>query len=220
LKRSTSRSIAQELEESYASERARLERELTNATAAAEPVRHALLFGTGTELEDAVALVLRDAGFDVTALDQALGATVSADLLASCGGERRLIEVKSASGNAGEALVEQLQRHLRTWDELRPDDPVGGGALVVNHQQRTDPGARSPDVYTRPEFVASLPVRVTSSLQLFDWWRHSDWTSIRAAVLGEPLETPTLQSAALDRDALPPAGGTGRSRRSRLKPNG
>ena len=105
----------------------------------ADPVRYGLLFGTGDELEDAVAAVLQAAGFTTVNLDDELGDSKSADLLATYGAERRMIEVKSAAGNAPEKLVSALERHLATWPSLRPDEPIGAGVLVVNHQHRKDP---------------------------------------------------------------------------------
>ncbi|OII62113.1 hypothetical protein BJP40_03645 [Streptomyces sp. CC53] len=152
---SSARTALEELERYYAAEKARLKVEQTRAKEAAEPLRNGLLFGTGSELEDAVAVVLRAAGFDVTNLDEELG-TKSADLLAVLGKETCLVEVKSQGGQAGEALVAALQRHLDTWPKLRPDRPVTRGALVVNHQHKLDPAQRTRDVYTRAEFVATL----------------------------------------------------------------
>ncbi|WP_435059319.1 hypothetical protein [Streptomyces sp. bgisy060] len=180
---SSARTALEELERHYAVEKARLEAEQTRAKEAAEPVRNGLLFGTGSELEDAVAVVLRAAGFDITNLDEELG-TKSADLLAVLGEETCLVEVKSQSGQAKEALVAALQRHLDTWPELRPNRPVTRGALIVNHQQRLDPAQRTREVYARAEFVATLQHPVIPAIGLFDWWRTEDWAAVRAAVLG------------------------------------
>jgi hypothetical protein len=168
----------------HAEEQARLEGELQRAHSAAEGVRYGLLYGTGRELVDAVDAVLKDAGFTTVNLDERLGETRSADLLAIFQQQRRLIEIKSTGGKASEALVGDLERHLATWPELRPQEPVGGGALIVNHQHKLEPHQRSPQVYSRPEFVAALTLPVISTRALFDWWRVSDWTSIRAALLG------------------------------------
>lgn len=179
------RQALEQLETSFAQQRRELEDHLAEATAHAEPIRNGLLYGTGAELEDTVATVLEAAGLKVVKIDELLGETSSADLLVSYGERRRLIEVKSASGNAAETLVGQLETHLRTWPQLRPADPVDGGVLVVNHQHRTEPGERSASVYARPEFVAALTVLVLSTRQLFDWWRASDWAAIRQAVFGD-----------------------------------
>lgn len=170
------------LEAEYERERRRLEGDLAQATADAGPIRDGLLYGTADVLEDAVAAVLTAAGLDVINLDEELGDTVSADLLVTYKGERRLMEIKSASGAANEKLVAALDRHLDTWPQLKPGLPVDGGVLVVNHQHRLDPAERSAEVYSRPEFVASLRAPVVSSRQLFDWWRVSDWAAIREAV--------------------------------------
>lgn len=140
-----------DLDATYAQERRLLEAQLEEARAEAEPMRNGLLYGAGAELEHAVATVLEAAGLVVVSLDELLGDTTSADLLASYGPERRLVEIKSASGNAGESLVGQLERHLQTWPQLRPDEPVAGGVLVVNHQYRLEPAERTPSVYVRQE---------------------------------------------------------------------
>jgi hypothetical protein len=61
------------METRHAEERAHLEGALADARQAAEPVRDGLFYGTGDTLVDAVAAVLRDAGFDVVNLDEELG---------------------------------------------------------------------------------------------------------------------------------------------------
>lgn len=149
----SARQAIADLDARYEQERRRLEEELERARAIAEPVRQALPYATGAELVDAVSTVLTAAGCASVDIDDLLGRTASADLLVSYGTARRLVEVKSAGGNAPEKLVGALERHLKTRPQLRPDDPVEGGALVVNHQHRSDPQKRSAEVYTRPEFV-------------------------------------------------------------------
>jgi hypothetical protein len=182
------RSALDELDARYSRERHRLEGRLGEAKARADPMRDGLLYGTGADLENAVASALEAAGLTVLKVDELLGKTASADLLVSHGSEQRLIEVKSVSRNAPESFVGDLERHLRTWPQLRPDDPVTGGALVVNHQHQLDPAERSASVYARPEFVAMIAVPIVATRQLFDWWRKSEWASIRQAVLGQPVE--------------------------------
>ncbi|MFK4042277.1 hypothetical protein ACI2LC_41315 [Nonomuraea wenchangensis] len=176
--------------------------------AAAEPIRYSLLYGTGAELEDAVAAVLRAAGFATINLDDELGASKSADLLATYGSERRMIEVTSAAGNASEKLVGALERHLATWPSLRPNEPVGGGVLVVNHQHRKDPSNRSARVYERSEFVDSLKVMVFSSRDLFTWWAGANWVAVRNAILGAASVThpsaPALPPSAVAEGDAPP----------------
>jgi hypothetical protein len=179
-----------DLRDEYEEARQRIESRLHETTAAADPIRNGLLYGTGAELERAVAATLIAAGFTVTELDAHLGDTSSADLLASYGPDRRLVEVKSASGSPSESLVTTVQRHLQTWPELSPDEPVGGGALIVNHQHRREPSDRTPAVYSRPEFVAALTMPVLSTLQLFHWWRDSDWAALRNAVLAQTTSDP------------------------------
>jgi hypothetical protein len=187
----------EELKATFVEQQRELEGQLQQATTKAEPIRSGLLYGTGAELENAVAAVLDAAGTNVVKVDELLGDTTSADLLVSLAGKRRLIEVKSASSRATETLVRQLETHLHTWPQLRPDEPVDGGVLIVNHQYRLPPNERSTAVYTRPEFVAALTTPVLSTRQLFDWWRESNWPAIREAVLGdttgaerEPAEPP------------------------------
>lgn len=191
------------LEAQYAGEMQRIKEELHRAEAAANPIRYALLYGTGGELVKAVATVLTRAGLHAIDLDEELGATSSADLLVTDGARQLLIEVKAASGAAGEQLVSHLERHLTTWPQLRPDSPVDGGVLIVNHQHRVHPAERTARVFSRPEFVASLNMPVISSFELFNWWRRSDWASIRDGVVGiersaidptSTLDEPTAQT--------------------------
>jgi hypothetical protein len=56
--------------------------------------------------------------------------------------------------------------------------------LVVNHQHAQHPAQRTPRVYSRPEFVATLRLLVVSTLELFYWWRDENWNAIRACILG------------------------------------
>lgn len=202
-----------ELATRYATEKLRFEQDLREAQTRAEPVRYGLLYGTGAQLVHAVAEVLTAAGLRTVDLDEELGATKSADLLVSSGGPpQRLVEVKAASGAAQEHLVGHLQRHLDTWPQLRPDEPVTGGVLVVNHQHKLHPSERAAHVYSRPEFVAALSVTVVSTLELFRWWRAADWTAIRTAVLGTDPRPATTPAAPVE-DAVGPAMPPSRSRR-------
>ncbi|MGW3308352.1 hypothetical protein ACWDG9_17400 [Streptomyces sp. NPDC001073] len=183
----SARQALDELEAQYAEEKQRLEQTLREADEKAKPVRYGLLYGSGSELSDAVAQVLTAAGLSAVDLDEELGGTKSADLLVSAeGAPARLVEVKGVSGPAQENYIGQLQRHLETWPQLRPDIPVSHGVLIVNHQHKLHPSERSADVYMRPEHLASLaslPVTVISAVQLFNWWRAGDWAAIRSAVL-------------------------------------
>lgn len=152
-------------------------------------MRYDILFGSGRALENAVMRVLTDAGCDVTALDDLLGCTASADLLAAHGGRRRLVEVKSASGDAGERLVSDSRRHLDTWPQLRPDLEVEGITVVVNHQRSTAPLDRAAAVYSRREFVQSLTMPVVTTRELFDAWGREDYANIRRAIFPEIAQT-------------------------------
>lgn len=180
------RDSLKKLDDHYAAEKQRLEGELETVKHKTDPIRSGLLYSTGDELVQAIVEVMTAAGLHTRDLDQELGASKSADLLVGSGHDPwRLVEVKSAGGSAGERLVADLQRHLDTWPHLRPDVPISGGVLIVNHQHRQHPSERTPRVYSRPEFIAALPVTVLSSLELFHWWRAGDWAAIRSAVLGE-----------------------------------
>jgi hypothetical protein len=175
-----------ELERQYDADKALLGAHLTEAHARADPIRYGLLYETDRLLVGAVAAVLRDAGLTVDDLDTELGVTWSADLLAHCGGASSLVEVKSASGRPPESLVGDVQRHLATWPDLRPDQPVTHGVLVINHQHRLEPRARDITPYTRRAFVATTTIPVVTTTALFDWWRRADWGAIRAAILPAP----------------------------------
>jgi hypothetical protein len=172
-----------ELESRYAQEKLRLEADLRLAVSSAEPVR------TACSTAPAPGGGRRRGGAHLGRAGHGRpgpGARrhQSADLLVSAGPQRRLVEVKAASGPAQESLVGHLQRHLDTWPQLRPDEPVSGGVLVVNHQHRLHLSERTARVYSRPEFIDALTVPVLSTVALFNWWRTSDWTAIRTAVLG------------------------------------
>jgi hypothetical protein len=184
--------------------RTEIQGRLDQARASADPVRSALLYGTSKELEHAVASVLTDAGITVADLDDLLGSTSSADLLATLGARRRLVEVKSESGNASEKLMGQLENHLESWPP-NGQDPVEGGVLIINQQYRLDPAERDRTVYARPEFVASARQPFVSTLDLFDWWRTGDWESIRQAIF-PPASAPAPTSPA----SGPPFGGNRR----------
>ena len=204
-----------DLEEQYERDKAALEQRLRNASEEAAPVRDGLLYGTGAELVEAVRAVLTAAGFDVHDLDAEMGGTKSADLLAIRDSSRCLIEVKSASGNASEGLVDDLRRHISTWPTLEPaQQPLTHSALIVNHQYRRPPHERSGQVYTRPEFVCSLPFSVLSTRQVFDWWRESDWPAITDAILASaPQRPPDRSSGAGQQPQLVHAGDPVRNRR-------
>jgi hypothetical protein len=183
-KETTARQALAQLEKRYEQDREVLEQQLRGATEEVAPVRQGLLYGTGGELANSMRSVLAEAGFEVHDLDAKLGGTKSADLLAVWDGKRCLIEVKSASKNASESLVSDLQKHISTWPNLQPaQEPLTHAALIVSHQCRQPPRERSSDVYTRTEFVSAIPFPVISAVQLLDWWRASDWPAIRNALL-------------------------------------
>lgn len=191
------RALSVELDElvaDYERVRSELSARLNHERAAATAVRDPLLFGTSAALELAVVRVLTDAGAEVTRLDDELG-TESGDLLAEYDGRRLLIEVKSSSGNASERLLEAPRRHLQTWSQLRPDRPVDGVVLVVNHQHKTPPSGRSLEVYQRRAFVDSLDIPVISTLDIFDLWRRGDQGSVLERFGFGPLPIRPLTSS-------------------------
>jgi len=204
------RSALATLEHDYRTRRDDLAQQLADARQAADDVRHDLLFGTGTILENAVSGVLTQAGCHVTPLDHLLTRTASADLLVTRGDRRRLIEVKSASGRAGERLADDARRHLDTWPQLRPDIQVEGITLIVNHQTNTHPLDRSAVAYSRPEFVQSLTMPVVTTLALFDAWRYSDFDAIRNAIFPEAAQSRAAPNATSAQGVTPPrTTGTG-----------
>lgn len=174
--------VLHDLETEFERRSAVLRAAVNEASAAADAVRDPLIYGTGKELVGAVAQVLQDASVAITDLDELFGGTVSADLLAAWSGRRVLIEVKSAGGNLSESLAEAPARHLTTWPQIRPNDPVDGAVMVVNHQARVHPLERPVAPYMRPEFVRSLPFPVVTGRQLYDWWRARDFTALRDAL--------------------------------------
>jgi hypothetical protein len=179
-----------ELEEQYAAQRSALETERVALRAVADEIRHGLLFSTGRDLELAVAHVLRSASIDVTDLDQLFGRSISADLLVSHAGRSRLVEIKGRSGSPSEALVATAGKHLDTWPQIRPQQPVETIVLIVNHQLNRHPLDRAPRAYTRPEFLASLTVPVITTRQLYDAWRSDNHNLIRQQIFGETLSAP------------------------------
>jgi hypothetical protein len=173
-----------QLDAEYETRRAELTARLAADVREADEVRDPLLYGSGAPLEAAAAQVLRDAGISVQDIDELLGDTLNADLLAEYGGRRLLVEVKGAGRAPSERLAEAPARHLATWPKLRPELPVDGVVLVLNHQANTHPLDRDAAPYRRPEFVASLTFPVLSTLQLFNWWRTGNHEAPRAALFG------------------------------------
>ena len=194
------------LEDEYERRRADLQEQLDEAQAQADPIRDGLLYGTAKDLERAVANVLTDAGIKVADVDSLLGDTSSADLLAELDTQRRLIEVKSASGNAGEKLMGQLENHLRNWPPPG-QGPVDGGVLIVNHQHRLPPAERSHAVYDRPDFLRNLAAPVISSRELYEWWRSAAWDQIRSAVFPSTAAATATVAAPPVAEPTPPEGG-------------
>jgi hypothetical protein len=187
------RNALEKLDDDYARERTALEKQFDDARTRAEAVRDGLLFGTGGQVVDAVRAVLEDCGLQVVDLDATVG-TRSADLLVTASaGDRWLIEVKASSGSPKEELARDLERHLATWPQLRPSEPVAGGALIVNHQHRLHPTERTEKVYTRPEFVKALTFPVISSWRLFQWWAEDDHASIISALFSGGQYEPERQ---------------------------
>lgn len=180
--------------------RGRLESALTSATNAADVVRHDLLYGTGDVLKDAVAFVLRQAGLHVEDLDVTFGAGRSSDLLVGMDGVGCLVEVKSASGRPSESMLDDLERHRRTWASLGRTDALHRTALVVNHQTNLAPLSRATRPYERQEFLDSLQHAVVPALALYRWWRDENFDALRGALLLGPIRQHEVD---LNRGSMP-----------------
>lgn len=176
------REALRELETDYRVRKDKLEEELERAVVAATSVREGLLYGTGQALVTAVRSVLESAGITVHDLDEMLGDTKNADLLCTFDGRSRLIEVKSASGNAPERAYEDLVRHLRSWPHLPNTQRIEGGVLIVNHQHRKAPQERRAEPYDRPEFLAAKTEPILTTVELLEAWRNDDWQAVRQRV--------------------------------------
>ena len=169
------------LEEKYAKEHKEAAAAAEEARARADAIRDPLLYETSKPLEQAVKQVLLDAGLAVIDIDERFGEPISADLLVRCGEARVLVEVKSSQSPAPENLMDKLVKHMATWPNITKDEPLHAGVLVVSHELRLQPSERSPQPYSRKEFVAALPHRVVTTIELLNWWRSEDWDAIRAS---------------------------------------
>jgi hypothetical protein len=69
---------------------------------------------------------------------------------------------------------------------------VEGGTLVMNHEIRTDPHARNPKPYGRPEFLAAQTEPVVTTMELFNAWREEDAGAVRRLLFGS-LNAPTAE---------------------------
>jgi hypothetical protein len=167
--------------------RARLEAALRDATDASDVVRHDLLYGTGDVLKNAVAVVLRHAGLHVEDLDLTLGSGRSSDLLVKVGAVNCLVEVKSTSGRPSESMLDDLERHRRTFAGLGRADALHRTALVVNHQTNLAPTSRANRPYERQEFLDSLQHVVVPALALYCWWRDHNFDAIADAFAVGPV---------------------------------
>lgn len=183
--------VAQEiadLEARYSRERLALDARAAVHAKQGQAMRDGLLFGTDKALEAAVARVLEWAGIQVVDVDAMLGKSDSADLLCTYQGRTVLVEVKSSGGRAGEGIYAKLVTHLELWPRLVPKKPVDGGVLVVNHECRKEPGARSVKAFTRAAFVQGALHPIVTSMELFEAWRAGDKRRVRALVMGAPSE--------------------------------
>ena len=178
-----------------ATTRARLESELKRATDEASAIRHDLLFGTGDDLKNVVAHVLRGAGLVVEDLDDTFGSGRSSDLLVTNGEVNCLVEVRSAAGMPGEARIDDLDRHMRTWAALGRKETLHRTAFVINHQRGLSPLERTPQAYERQEFVDSLHHTVIPATTLFAWWKDADQGRILEALLTGPVRAHSVDLA-------------------------
>lgn len=174
------RAQLRELEARQRVERDAIERALELETTSASQLRHDLLYGSGKALVAAVRQVFEFAGVSVTDLDELLGGGVNADLLCRFGHHSRLVEVRSASGNASERSYQDMIRHLREWPSLSLSSPIDGGALIISHQTRAHPSLRPPAPYERTEFLAAVTEPIVTALDLFRAWSADDPPAIRS----------------------------------------
>jgi hypothetical protein len=188
LRERRARSALASLAADYASRRAEIERQLEAAQGEATTAREGLLYGTGSQLVDAVRSVFEWADIMVVDLDVMLDGPRNADLLCTYRGHSRLVEVKAASGRAPERAYDDLVRHLREWPSLPDSTPVEGGALVLNHEHRSLPGDRSESPYTRPEFLAARVEPIITTLALFAAWCEEDVPTVRRLLFGSNEE--------------------------------
>jgi hypothetical protein len=172
------------LEQDYRNTKDDIQAALSKAREDADQIRDGLLYGTGKQLVETVALVLDRAGIRAVDLDAMLGGTRNADLLCTYEGRARLIEVKSSAGSPSERLYGDLLRHLREWPSLPEATTVDGGALILNHEYNRNPLDRSLEPYMRPEFLASQAEPILTTWKLFEAWRDERWDRIQAAIFG------------------------------------
>src|SRR5205814_688590 len=98
--------------------RAELEAQMARAEAEAEGIRRRLLYGSGDELKQAVADVLRSCDFDVEDLDVFFGGGLSGDLLASLRDQSWIVECRGLTGSPKETDVSDVVKHRLTWSNL------------------------------------------------------------------------------------------------------
>jgi hypothetical protein len=200
----------EKLEQDYRSRKDQLQAALAAARTDADEIRDGLLYGTGKQLVGTVALVLERAGIQTVDLDEMLEGKRNADLLCSYRGRARLIEVKSAAGSPGERLYDDLLRHLREWPGIPNATAVDGGALILNHEHGKVPLDRSPEPYSRPEFLAGRTEPILTTWQLFEAWRDERWDWVHAAIFGPEADAPQggvdPRQALLDEPLAPSSG--------------
>lgn len=109
---------------------------------------------------------------------------------------------------------------LSPGPQLRPNEPVNGrAALIVNHQHgSTRPTARPR--CTPGQSSSRLTVPVVSTVQLFNWWRAGNSTSIRSDLFGqsaavtEPTDEAAVLAVASTSRHVGDGGGLGEARSS------
>ena len=192
-----------------AADRKLLADEARAAVTEGDEMRDRLFFGRSAALVAAVTDLFTWAGIVVTDLDALYVKTKSADLYCSWNGRSRLVEVKSAgSAAASDTTYLAMKKHLDVWRAAKDRDPVEGGALVINHDFKTDPLERSRAPFPNKEFTDAMTESVITVRELFDAWRCDDRAAVRELLF------PGGATAEPDGAAEPPTVETRRSLRA------
>lgn len=99
------------------------------------------------------------------------------------GSRARLVEVKSSAKAASERSYDDLVSHLREWPSIGPVE-VEGGALIFNHDLRTDPVDRPPGPYQREAFLQASEHPILGMIDILGMWLRQDWGALRSVIFG------------------------------------
>jgi hypothetical protein len=112
----------------------------------------------------------------------------------STGNKHWLVEVRSAAGTPNEASVYDVVKHMRTWRNLGRQERLEAGVLIINHEYRQTPAARTPAPFPRDEFAESLGdlgVAVIATTELCRWWAQKDCAQVISAITSSPKQYPS-----------------------------